>query len=281
MGITLYAHPAFGFIDPQKWLGGDIVKNNKAVLVPTDNFNPFTSLTNKSANTDMLTLDRYLHMFPGTREDPTKILLHSRSSQIGSKWLREIGPNSDINPETVEWWMTGNPEQKFTGAGYVYPDIDKPLYPGKTQCVKNCPTPPALHGGYGYGFGLPLKTKYIVHMIATEYDGWACVPPPKSLNIPEIKKMFSPGGFLLPSRVIGGPHTKYEIPLFNKDRSLATGIHQYIDPDEPTVTYWYLPTYPVPGSSLFGRKEDDLRRRKIINAQYTNMPVMMGIPEDS
>lgn len=105
-------------------------------------------------------LDRALH---GT-DGPLVVFGHSMGSQVAAKWLREIGPASDVDPAAVTWLLCGNPERKYGGALCV---ADTPRYWGPVQA------------SYG-GPGIPEDTPYTVVDYARRGDFWADAPDPRS-----------------------------------------------------------------------------------------------------
>lgn len=276
MGYFLYATPPGGKLDPKTYLGGIPAKGKKAVRIPMDD-NMVTAFLNSSAHADMLLLDAALHKYPGTPEDPTVVGLRSRTSEVGDKWQRELGPKSDIDPDTVVFYFAGDPETRDTGACFLYPKEDEPAYPGTRVHYKGCPTPPEFHGGNGVGCGLPIVCRYFINVVIAEYDGWAMCPPPAGLKIPEIKDFLTLGTKTCLSRRTDGPHGAYQVPLTD------SRVRRYSYKDQPTVNYYVLPADQIPGISLIKRifgtwRADDKRRRLAVNPAYTNLPVKMPIP---
>jgi hypothetical protein len=102
-------------------------------------------------------LDSALHRIAG----PKIVFGHSMGAQVASKWLRDIGPTSDIDPEDVWFLLCGNPERKYGGALRVQ---TKPRYMG----VKVKPS-------YG-GPGIPDGTPYTVVDYSREFDWWSDAP---------------------------------------------------------------------------------------------------------
>ena len=106
---------------------------------------------------------RLLNKALTTTPGPKYVLGWSEGAQIIAKWLREHGPDSEVNPADVVFILLGNPERFYGGA-----------------CV--VPSPPRKMGGlikpkpsYG-GCGFPADTRYRVVDLCRQYEGWADVP---------------------------------------------------------------------------------------------------------
>lgn len=102
-------------------------------------------------------LDKALQVTPG----PVVVFGHSMGAQVASKWLRERGPSSDVDPARVRFLLCGNPERKYGGALCV---ASTPKYLGLT-----------VQPSYG-GPGIPDDTPYTVIDYARQYDFWADAP---------------------------------------------------------------------------------------------------------
>ena len=92
-------------------------------------------------------------------EVPVTVLGWSEGAQVAVKWLRDFGPNSDL--EDLEFILIGNPERKYGGACCV---VNPPRHFG----VK----PTAAYGGCG----IPDGNRFPVIDYARQYDGWADLP---------------------------------------------------------------------------------------------------------
>ena len=99
-------------------------------------------------------LDTALHRTDG----PVIVFGHSMGAQVASKWLRERGPTSSIDPARVTFLLCGNPERKYGGALCV---PSTPRYLGMK-----------VQPSYG-GPGIPDDTRYTVLDYSRQYDWWA------------------------------------------------------------------------------------------------------------
>lgn len=299
MSALLYVNPLLGLIDPRKVLNGrfvdeDFVVNpsRPVVNVKWKNFDPFPKNTNTHAA--MLELDRLLHLYPGTPEDPTDIVCHSAGSEVADKWMREMGPFSDIPVNSIRWWLLGDPEAPFTGACYLYPTAMPPVYPGVTPHTASCPTPPEFHGGYGVGFGAPPVCPWTVNYVIHQYDGWAMAPlDPDNVELRRFTGLTFFGIPLSGSRVwdfsLGcvlkqASHKGTTYEGVNIDAGLPGGVVTYVDPLRPTIKMWYVRQYPVPSLSnvrvRFLARDLDIKRRPIMDLAYGpyNPGTRKGLP---
>ncbi|WP_253861905.1 PE-PPE domain-containing protein [Mycobacterium asiaticum] len=139
-------NPAF-FPLPSDWLRGELfAAPNVKVKVPYTNL-PNAYFVNQGADT----LDRMLHSTPGRKI----VLGHSEGAQVEDDWLRRFGPTSDIDPASVTFILTGDPETKFNGCTRI----------PSSGCK-------AAYGGIGF----PADTRYTVKVIVRQYDFWADCP---------------------------------------------------------------------------------------------------------
>lgn len=138
--------PAFRSL-PTNWLRGELFwAPNTTVKVP---YNNFPAAINVHRGADML--NTYLHQTPGLKI----VLGHSEGAQVADDWLRRYGPGSDIDPTTVTFILTGDPESKYNGCMSVPNSGCRAAYGGK---------------------GFPIDTRYTVKVIARQYDFWADCP---------------------------------------------------------------------------------------------------------
>ncbi|WP_131809598.1 hypothetical protein, partial [Mycolicibacterium iranicum] len=200
MGVTLYIDPLGGTLEINKTLGGMFVaptlpqqktiridwpnnSKNGAELLPSSGQH-YVIVANLKAEIPK-------HLPNATAADPIRVVGHSGGAQGIDRFLREEGAwllallnslGKSIN--CIRFYLLGDPEQKFTGASYLYPNQSPPIYPGTgAKCGKNggphdatCPSTMANHGGYGIGSGLPPTCPFIVDVVCIQYDGWAMAP---------------------------------------------------------------------------------------------------------
>jgi len=113
----------------------------------------------RNAAKGVVALDAALHRTDG----PVVVFGHSMGAQVASKWLREYGGHSDIDPARVTFLLCGNPERKYGGALFA-------------------PSAPRFLGGmmkaqpsYG-GPGIPDDTRFTVLDYSRQYDWWSDYP---------------------------------------------------------------------------------------------------------
>jgi hypothetical protein len=80
---------------------------------------------------------------------------HSEGAQVEDDWLRSYGPTSDIDPASVTFILTGDPEGKYGGCMTI----------PNSGCT-------AAYGGRGF----PADTRYTVKVVIRQYDFWADCP---------------------------------------------------------------------------------------------------------
>ncbi|WP_081287676.1 PE-PPE domain-containing protein [Mycobacterium asiaticum] len=147
VGATvLTLDPAFRSL-PGNWLRGELfAAPNVVAKVPYNNF-PAARNVHQGA----LNLNNMLHAIPG----PKIVLGHSEGAQVEDDWLRTYGPSSDIDPASVTFVLTGDPEGKYGGCMRV----------SNSGCT-------AAYGGTGF----PIDTRYTVKVVIRQYDFWADCP---------------------------------------------------------------------------------------------------------
>jgi hypothetical protein len=291
-GYLLYCNPGLFPMQPKTWLGGELLPDGQggtrkvAAVSPYNNFNFGAT----SADTKMKSLNKYLLKYPGTAQIPTRVVGHSLGSQIIYKWIREMGPVSAIDPATVEFYTTGCPEMKYTGAAYLYPVETKPNYPGtQTPHTGDCPTPVQFHNGWGWAYGVPDIIPWKLWCIAAQYDGWADAP--NNLNNAEVSRETKKAGWFSAAQLLwshsmtcymksmSGPHGGYtSIPLSDATRNFT-----YQDPVNANVKYVWQMTYPIPSikfslSQRFTARDLDMARRPILEQAYTHRPIVIPSP---
>lgn len=138
--------PAFRRL-PNSWLRGELFwAPNTTIRVPYNNF-PAAANVHRGADT----LNQFLHATPGMKI----VLGHSEGAQVEDDWLRRYGPGSDIDPATVIFILTGDPESKYNGCASIPNSGCRAAYGGK---------------------GFPIDTRYTVKVISRQYDFWADCP---------------------------------------------------------------------------------------------------------
>ncbi|WP_234797933.1 PE-PPE domain-containing protein [Mycolicibacterium neoaurum] len=166
--------PAF-FPLPGNWLRGELfAAPNTTVKVPYNNF-PAAANVHKGADL----LDDLLHSTAG----PKIVLGHSEGAQVQDDWLRRYGPTSDIDPATVQFILTGDPEHRFNGCTRV--PAPTPTEPDKKVCKFIYHSYDAPGGFTGPGF--PDDTRYNVTVISRQYDYWSDCPNPLISGSPADK----------------------------------------------------------------------------------------------
>lgn len=306
MGTTLYCDPLMGSLKINTTLGGMFVApalpNQKVVWVTWPNGGrgggsilPSSAASYTCAQNIWTAVQAEIGT--ATAADPLRLVGHSGGAQNIMRFIREFGDQllallaSLGKPiSCIRFYCLGCPEQKFTGASYLYPSQSPPAYPGDgTKCGanagphdSNCPSAMEHHGGHGIGSGLPLDCPFFVDVVSMEYDGWAMAPTNPSH--PELVKQFDILAFFIPRKVwdhsvicamkaSNGPHGEYDI---KGSKSLShPDSFPFEDPDplQPNVTYWYIRRYPFPGydkikAIRFLVRNKDMKNRASINAAF-------------
>lgn len=294
-GTLLVIDPLGADINGKKMFSGALWDNQtKVIRVPQDN-KSLSSVSGGASWADMMRINDTLLANPGTPQQPTRIVTHSRGGSMACSWFRVMGPNSSIDPATLKWYIAGCPEMKYTGSVYLFPTLDKPVYPGDgTKCGKwggphdsTCPYAfPSQHGGRGVGHGHPPVMPWDITWIANQFDGFADSPA-LYLNVPDLKNprflappWFEPGnifcGLRQNSMHKADPHY-YDGGLTGPDIAL------YTDPTNPTSKYMWRMKYPMPRARderliRFWARQKDLKYRSIWEAGWSR-PVPMPLPD--
>lgn len=224
MARTVITIPgAFSIYNTSNFGGALFASPNTRISSPSGGWNNWT-ISDAAATEDMNDLDDLMHTHIASSASlPIVVAGHSRGGQVIYKWLREIGPTSDIDPADVLFISSGNPERKYNGASYVNPAGKPAVYPGT--------------GGAGVGYGLPsTPTAYTVIDIARQYDEWADYP-----NVYTNKRAMA-------AVKNNGIHVKYpnNTPNIAADGSYTAS--QWAVFTEGNVTYLTAPTYPMPNA---------------------------------
>lgn len=306
-GTLLVLDPASNEIDGKKMLGGALWDSDtKVIRVKTDN-SILTGITSQASYQDMLNLEAELRANPGTVSVPTRIVSSSRGGSIACSFFRSTFLHTGINPALYSWHLCGCPDMKFTGANYLWPNIDKSVYPGDgTKCGKGggphdstCLYPyPSGHGTWGQGSGIPATMPWDVTWYANQYDGWADAPV-NWASVPSLDERqvflgmtlrypwFDNTGTLskILSRLRSGdtsPHTA-DPNYYRAGISGSPGTVTYTDPAQPTQKYVWRTTYPMPYAIenkwlRFWARAKDLKQRPIWEAAWSR-PVTVPLPD--
>lgn len=168
MATTVITCPgAFSSYDTNNF-GGDLFASpNTWVEDPlVGSWNNWT-ISNGAATTDMNDMYDLIIEHQAT-SDWLVVAGHSRGAQIIYKLIREkmTDLNNNVDPETILFISSGNPERKYGGRSVINYAGATPVYPG---------TQP-----YGNGYGLPDTASptgdFRLLDIARQYDEWADYP---------------------------------------------------------------------------------------------------------
>lgn len=111
----------------------------------------------------------YLSQFFEDNPPPYIIAGHGLGAQVAYKWIRE---RHDVDPDTVTFYLTGNPERRYNG------DPKGGLYPGWKS---HPPGRDSIHDPGGSG--IPVDTPYHVYDITRQWDGYSDVPNDQTNSI--------------------------------------------------------------------------------------------------
>ncbi len=176
------------------------------------------SVPNANAAVDII--DAALH---ANTDKKKTIVAWSMGAQMCEKWLREEGPTSDVDPEDVEFILTGNPERKYNGV------------------MRRSPLPPLIAIVYG-GVGHPDNTPYKVTDVARQYDFYADHPNDRNnlVAVKNVDPLWNP-----PWQNFGGLGLLNPMHQSYTDvRVDAAGNSRYV---EGNTTYVVAPSFPMPG----------------------------------
>ena len=236
---VLTLNPAF-FPLPSNWLRSELfAAPNVKVKVPYTNL-PNAYFVHQGSEA----LDRYLHATPGRKI----VLGHSEGAQVEDDWLRRFGPSSDIDPATVTFVLTGDPETKYNGCANV----------SNSGCV-------AAYGGKGF----PSDTRYTVKVIIRQYDFWADCPNDLSNSVARFNRVaanFVGGTGEL--RSVHGDYSKLSL-TDPGNKSYVEGNATYILGAPAT---YYLPMVTWRLESAEQRRLDELLWRPMVESAY-NRPM--------
>ena len=227
MGAVLGVAPLWGDFKAD-WMGGRLWAPGSGYTLKNVDYNN-SMPTNSSANSGRNALHTMLLANPGTVEQPTLVACHSMGGQVAHKWMRENGPTSGINPATVKFYMSGNPEMPYLGGSFLEPVKMPPKYPGTTSHNIFCPTPAQHHGGWGVGYGPPTTCPWDITYIVGEWDGW-CYWPKRWASNADAKKNAEAG------KLMTGSHGWYAKGSFDNPRNVL-----WADPARPNIKFLIIP----------------------------------------
>lgn len=178
-------------------------------------------------------LDDELHV---GAEDIT-VMAHSLGAMVAVIWLIDYGPDSDIDPDRLNFILVGNPLRKYGGEISVVGDrFDIPH------------------------LVIPDDTPYDVLDVTNQYDPWADWP----------SRLFHTSFLPAVANAIAGTPTAHVLDYLTADLANPDAI-DYHDPAQANVTYRLLPTYPLPLLTLTPeplRMHLDAFIRPMIEAAY-------------
>lgn len=172
-----------------------------------------------------------------------RVLAYSEGAQVATVWLRRYGTAEPIPAADLDFTLIGNSERRYGGFIHGHSVFDS----------------------LGDTAGLPQQVPYTVRDFARQYDGWADFPTgnddinqvlagldgafsgPQWINdaIDAVVDLVTDADALLAlgNAVAGAAlvHTMY----FDVALDDTTNVW-FADPDRPTVSYGWAPTYPVP-----------------------------------
>lgn len=228
-------NPAFNSL-PSNWLRGELfAAPNVKVKVPYTNL-PNAYFVHQGSDT----LDRMLHSTPG----PKVVLGHSEGAQVEDDWLRRYGPGSDIDPTTVTFVLTGDPETKYNGCTNIR----------NSGCT-------AAYGGKGF----PADTRYTVKVVIRQYDFWADCPDDLSNSVARFNRLAS--NFAGGAGEWKGPHGDYNKMSLNDpgNKTYVEGNATYILGAPAT---YYLPMVTWRIESTEQRVAHDRLWRPMVESAY-------------
>ncbi len=253
---------------PSAWLrgsqpGGLFVSPNEVVKVQYTNIPAAVNIQNGADK-----LDLALHSTPGSKI----VVGHSEGAEVEDAWLRKYGPTSDIDPATVKFILTGDPESRNNGCVTIFDN-------GQRVCK--------AYEDNG-GIGLPANTRYNVTVISRQYDYFAdCPNPPAGIDATDQDH---PAETAWANRQaansVGG---KGELKAVHLDYS-ALGINDPLNKTfvDGNVTYvlgspatYYLPMVTKEVRLPAGKQADDLRLRPIVERAYDRLTGPPPVPPTS
>jgi len=269
VSVTVFTLAPGVFEYPPGWFQNGVglfESPNQRVRIPYPNFPSDAHLDTGVAN-----LDQYLHDFMGNTANNghrAVVVGHSFGAEVQDAWLREKGPTSDIDPNRVEFILTGDPEAKYNGCMNIPATV-----------TESPPCEFRYDGGGTKGF--PDGTRYSVTVVARQYDFWADAPDKTSsanyqLALENRKDANSVGG----QGELSSVHTNYavvyramklnaasrvEFTMPNTVKTEATGDIKYV---VGPATY-YLPSVTKQWKSAEQKAALDTEQRPKVEDAYT------------
>lgn len=242
---VLTINPAF-FPLPSNWLRGELfAAPNVKVKVPYTNL-PNAYFVHQGADI----LNQLLHSTPGRKI----VLGHSEGAQVEDDWLRRYGPTSDIDPTSVTFVLTGDPEAKYGGCTTI----------SNSGCT-------AAYGGRGF----PADTRYTVKVLIRQYDFWADCPGDLANSVARFNRVAA--NFVGGTGELRGPHLDYsKLSLTDPgNKSYVEGNATYILGAPAT---YYLPMVTWRLESAENKRIHELQWRPMVESAYNRPMGTLDLP---
>ncbi|WP_306246874.1 PE-PPE domain-containing protein [Mycobacterium sp. TY815] len=242
---VLTINPAF-FPLPSNWLRGELfAAPNVKVKVPYTNL-PNAYFVHQGADI----LNQLLHSTAGRKI----VLGHSEGAQVEDDWLRRYGPGSDIDPASVTFILTGDPENKYGGCTFI----------SNSGCN-------AAYGGRGF----PADTRYTVKVLIRQYDFWADCPGDLANSVARFNRVAS--NFVGGTGELRGPHLDYsKLSLTDPgNKSYVEGNATYILGAPAT---YYLPMVTWRLESAENKRIHELQWRPMVESAYNRPMGTLDLP---
>jgi hypothetical protein len=242
---VLTINPAF-FPLPSNWLRGELfAAPNVKVKVPYTNL-PNAYFVHQGADI----LNQLLHSTPGRKI----VLGHSEGAQVEDDWLRRYGPTSDIDPTSVTFVLTGDPETKYGGCTTI----------SNSGCT-------AAYGGRGF----PADTRYTVKVLIRQYDFWADCPGDLANSVARFNRVAA--NFVGGTGELRGPHLDYsKLSLTDPgNKSYVEGNATYILGAPAT---YYLPMVTWRLESAENKRIHELQWRPMVESAYNRPMGTLDLP---
>lgn len=302
MGEAAFINPLSTETKLNGFMGNLIVEGNNVYRVPSDN-SIFTGITPKAAfNAASALRDWIILKLPSaTTANPLIIGTHSQGGQFALLCLRMFGNEIQTaltslgkTAEVLQFYLAGCPEAPYTGAGYLFPTLDVPKYPGNEPHTSDCPIPAIYHGGWGVGYGINITAGAVpwhITFVINEWDGWAHCPVGYA-SVPSMDEEISFLGIVIrhpwfkPGRILAKMRGNYGYHSGNNHYRQSP-----LDPAVPKQAYnipgtnmkcVYIMKYPMPYAIpqqhiRYKARAIDVKMRPIWAAAYSNMPGATGI----
>lgn len=242
---VLTINPAF-FPLPSNWLRGELfAAPNVKVKVPYTNL-PNAYFVHQGADI----LNQLLHSTPGRKI----VLGHSEGAQVEDDWLHRYGLTSDIDPTSVTFVLTGDPETKYGGCTTI----------SNSGCT-------AAYGGRGF----PADTRYTVKVLIRQYDFWADCPGDLANSVARFNRVAA--NFVGGTGELRGPHLDYsKLSLTDPgNKSYVEGNATYILGAPAT---YYLPMVTWRLESAENKRIHELQWRPMVESAYNRPMGTLDLP---